>query len=67
MKKLCLLLTILAVISSSAVPVLAMQGNMPVHIAGNTYYDYAGKAFLYYADADVSHVVRSNVADGMAK
>ena len=65
MKKLCLLLTILAVISSSAVPVLAMQGNMPVHIAGNTYYDYADKAFLYYADADVSHVVRSNVADGM--
>lgn len=65
MKKLCILLTMLIVMCSSAVPVWAMQGDPPVHIAGNTYYDYHGKAFLYYADANASQAVRSNVADGM--
>lgn len=65
MKKLCLLLTILIVMCSAVVPASAMQGKMPIHIAGKTYYDDVGKAFLYYADANADRAVRSNVADGM--
>ena len=65
MKKLCLLFAVLVVMCVVAMPVLAVQTDMPLHIAGNTYYDSEEKAFLYYVDATASQAVRSNVADGM--
>ena len=46
-------------------PALAAQSDLPVHIAGNTYYDTTQKTFLYYVNETASQVVRSNVADGM--
>lgn len=46
-------------------PAFAAQADMPLHIAGNTYYDSAEKSFLYYVNATASQAVRSNVADGM--
>lgn len=46
-------------------PAFAAQADMPLHIAGNTYYDSAERAFLYYVNATASQAVRSNVADGM--
>lgn len=65
MKKLCLLFAVLILMCAVAMPVLAEQGDTPLHIAGNTYYDSLEKSFLYYANATASHAVRSNVADGM--
>ena len=65
MKKLCLLLAALVIMCAVAMPVLAAQADIPLHIAGNTYYDPGEKAFLYYVNATASQVVRSNVADGM--
>lgn len=65
MKKLCLLFAVLVFMCAVVVPVLAVQADMPLHIAGNTYYDSAKKAFLYYVNATAAQAVRSNVADGM--
>ena len=65
MRKLCLLLAVLAIMCAVAVPAMAAQADMPLHIAGNTYYDSAEKAFFYYANATASQAVRSNMADGM--
>ena len=65
MKKLCLLFAVLVFMRAVAVPAMAAQADMPLHIAGNTYYDSAEKAFLYYVNATASQAVRSNVADGM--
>jgi hypothetical protein len=65
MKKLCLLFALLALLCALAMPVSAAQADLPLHIAGNTYYDSVEKAFLYYANATASMAVRSNVADGM--
>lgn len=65
MKKLCLLFAALVFLCAMAVPVLAAQAEMPMHIAGDTYYDAAEKAFLYYVNASASQAVRSNAADGM--
>ena len=65
MKKLCLLFAVLAFVCALAMPAFAAQADMPVHIAGNTYYDSIEKAFLYYVNATASQAVRSNVADGM--
>lgn len=65
MRKLCLLFALLAFVCAAAMPVFAAQDDMPLHIAGNTYYDSTEKAFLYYANATASQAVRSNVADGM--
>ena len=65
MKKLCLLFAILILMCGISAPVLAAQGEMPIHIAGNTYYDSVEKAFLYYVNSSASQVVRCNVADGM--
>lgn len=65
MRKLCLLFLIIALLWAGAVPVAATQANLPVHIAGSTYYDSAENAFLYYVSTAASQAVRSNVADGM--
>lgn len=65
MKKLCLLFAVLVFMCVAAVPALAAQTEMPLHISGNTYYDSAEKNFLYYVNATASQAVRSNVADGM--
>ena len=65
MKKLCLLSIVLLIMCTLATPVFAAQGEAPLHIAGNTYYDSVEKSFLYYANATASQAVRSNVADGM--
>lgn len=65
MRKLCLLCAVLVFMSAVAMPVFAAQAEMPLHIAGNTYYDSVEKAFLYYVNATASQTVRSNVADGM--
>ena len=65
MKKLCLLFVVLLIMCTLATPVFAAQGEAPLHIAGNTYYDSVEKSFLYYANATASQAVRSNVADGM--
>jgi hypothetical protein len=65
MKKLCLLLAVLVIMCAVNVPAFAAQDDMPLHIAGNTYYDSAEKAFLYYVNATASQAVRSNIADGM--
>lgn len=65
MKKLCLLLALLLLMWAVAVPVFAAQGEMPLHIFGNTYYDSAQNTFLYFVNANASQAVRSNVADGM--
>ena len=64
MRKLCLLLAILLLLCT-ATPAFAAQADVPLYIAGSTYYDTVEKAFLYYADPSASQVVRSNVADGM--
>ena len=65
MKKLCLLFAVLVFVCAVAMPAFAAQADMPVHIAGNTYYDSIEKAFLDYVNATASQAVRSNVADGM--
>jgi hypothetical protein len=65
MKKLCLLIMVLVLMGALAAPVRAAQDEMPVHIAGNTYYDSAQKAFLYYVNTSAAQSVRSNAADGM--
>ena len=65
MKKLCLLFAVLVFLCAVAMPVLAAQSNLPLHIAGNTYYDTVEKTFLYYVDTTASQAIRSNVADGM--
>ena len=46
MKKLCLLFAVLVFVCAVAMPAFAAQADMPVHIAGNTYYDSIEKAFL---------------------
>ena len=63
MKKLCLMLAALLLMTLLAVPAMASPAEAPLHIAGDTYYDPAEKAFLYYVNA--SQVIRSSVADGM--
>ena len=65
MKKLCLLFALLVLMCAVAMPALAAQTDMPLHIAGNTYYDSVETAFLYYVNANASQAVRSNAADGM--
>ena len=65
MKKLCLLFAVLVFMCAVAMPVFATQADMPLHIAGNTYYDSAEKAFLYYVNTTASQAVRCNIADGM--
>ena len=65
MKKIILLFVLLTFMCAVAMPVFAAQADMPLHIAGNTYYDSIEKAFLYYLNATTSQAVRSNVADGM--
>ena len=65
MKKLCLLFAMLVFACVVTTPALAAQSDLPVHIAGNTYYDTTQKTFLYYVNETASQVVRSNVADGM--
>jgi hypothetical protein len=65
MKKLCLLLAMFVLMCAVAMPSLAAQADLPIHIAGNTYYDSAEKSFLYYVNATASQAVRSSVADGM--
>ena len=65
MRKLCLLFAVFVLMCAVAMPVLAEQTDMPLHIAGNTYYDSIEKTFLYYVNATASQAVRSNVADGM--
>ena len=65
MKKLCVLFALLILMCAVATPTLAAQSEMPVHIAGNTYFDSAANAFLYYADDTYMKAIRSNVADGM--
>ena len=65
MKKLCLLFAVLVFMCAVAMPVFAAQADMPLHIAGSTYYDSVEKTFLYYVNATASQAVRSNVADGM--
>ena len=65
MRKLCLLFAVLVLLCAVAMPASAAQADMPLHIAGNTYYDSVEKAFLYYVNATASQVVRSNMADGM--
>ena len=65
MKKLCLLLATVVFVYAFAMPAFAAQNDMPIHISGNTYYDPAQKAFLYYANVNALQVIRSNVADGM--
>ena len=65
MKKLCLLFAVLVFMCAVAMPVFAAQADMPLHIAGNTYYDSKENSFLYYVNATASQAVRSNVADGM--
>lgn len=65
MRKLCLLFAVLVFMCAVSVPVLAAQTDMPLYIAGNTYYDSTQKAFLYYVNATASQAVRSSVADGM--
>lgn len=64
MKKLCLLFAVLVLLCGLAMPVSAAQDDMPLHIAGNTYYDSTEKAFLYYVNGTASQAVLSNVADG---
>lgn len=63
MKKMCLLLAALLLMYAVALPAFAVQGEEPVHIAGNTYYDPAQDAFLYYVNS--TQAVRCSVADGM--
>ena len=65
MKKLCLLFAVLVFVCAVAMPVFAAQADMPLHIAGSTYYDSVEKTFLYYVNATASQAVRSNIADGM--
>ena len=65
MRKLCLLFAVLVLLCAVAMPASAAQADMPLYIAGNTYYDSVEKAFLYYVNATASQVVRSNMADGM--
>ena len=65
MKKLFSLFTVLVFVCAVSVPALAAQSDIPLHIAGNTYYDTVEKSFLYYVNATASQAVRSNVADGM--
>ena len=65
MKKLCLLFAVLVFMCAVAMPAMAAQADMPLHIAGNTYYDSKENSFLYYVNATASQAVRSNVADGM--
>ena len=65
MRKLCLLFAALVFMCAVAMPGLAAQVDMPVHISGNTYYDSVEKTFLYYVNANASQAVRSNAADGM--
>ena len=63
MKKLCIVLMAVLLVSALILPVFAAQGDAPLHITGNTYYDTAENAFLYYVNS--AKVIRSNVADGM--
>ena len=65
MKKLCLLFTVLVFVCALAMPVFAAQADMPLYIAGNTYYDSTEKSFLYYVNATASQAVRCSIADGM--
>ena len=65
MKKLFSLFTVLVFVCAVSVPALAAQIDIPLHIAGNTYYDTVEKSFLYYVNASASQAVRSNIADGM--
>ena len=65
MKKLSLLIAVFLIMCAFIVPVSAAIDEMPLHIAGNTYYDANEKAFLYYVNATASQAVRSNAADGM--
>ena len=65
MKKLCLLLTILFLMSSVAATALAAQTDAPLNIAGDTYYDSVESVFLYYVKEDIAQAVRCSVADGM--
>ena len=65
MRKLCLLFAVLVFMCAMSMPVFAEQADMPLHIAGNTYYDSIEKAFVYYVNATASQAVRSNIADGM--
>ena len=64
-KKLRILLLALLVIWSLSVPALATESTGPVYIAGNTYYNSANKAFLYYVDGSTDQAIYSSVADGM--
>lgn len=65
MKKLFALFTVLVFVCAVSVPALAAQIDIPLHIAGNTYYDTVEKSYLYYVNASASQAVRSNIADGM--
>ena len=65
MKKRCLLFAFLVLLCTVATPVLAAQDQMPVQIAGNTYYDTVKDTFLYYVNPAAPQAVRSTVADGM--
>ena len=65
MKKLCLLFAVLVFMCAVAMPVFAAQADVPLHIAGDTYYDSIENSFLYYVNATASQAVRSSVADGM--
>ena len=65
MKKLCFVLAVMVFVCTAAVPALAAQDGLPLHIAGSTYYDSVEKNFLYFVNGSASQAVRSSVADGM--
>ena len=65
MKKLCFVLAVMVFVCTAAVPALAAQDGLPLHIAGSTYYDSVEKTFLYFVNGSASQAVRSSVADGM--
>lgn len=65
MKKVCVFLAALLLLCALCLPAVAAPTEAPVHIAGNTYYDAAENAFLYYISKDSLQVIRSTVADGM--
>lgn len=64
-KRLYLLLSVFLLLCNLAVPGLAAQTEVPLRIAGTTYYDPEEKTFLYYVDNTSMLAVRSSAADKM--
>lgn len=64
-KRLCVLFAAVLLCLFCATPVLATESDVPVRIAGNTYFDEKEGCFLYYVDAAATHAIRSSAADGM--